>query len=313
MRTWITAAVAALATVGGATLVVGGQAAGGDTGLGNAIAVTPPPGWQPMSAAMLTVLASDLRYEAAQAAHETTNDVTVAVKGWDQPNSSNQLTVALTDPPSSVSTGELRSLVNSTCAGGPDSLHPLSGVPNSLEALCGGGDPGSVPDFTAIGWVQGSTLAIVRGSGLSTGMMDSVARREAALIPTTGVSGSFGFSNRDLYLIAAGVIIVLLLLVLVLRVRRRRHASALAASGAHARRMFPTTTDSWVDANLTTESMNPLPAFKPGELILPSVTPPGWHPIQGDPMKLAYWDGSQWAAYRQWDGQQWVDAAPARP
>jgi hypothetical protein len=48
-----------------------------------------------------------------------------------------------------------------------------------------------------------------------------------------------------------------------------------------------------------------LPPFGSAGVIAPSITP-GWHPVEGDRMRVAYWDGSKWTAYRQWDGQQWV-------
>ena len=40
-------------------------------------------------------------------------------------------------------------------------------------------------------------------------------------------------------------------------------------------------------------------------MVLPQTTP-GWHPIQGDPSKLRYWDGTQWTGHLEWDGQQWA-------
>jgi len=146
-------------------------------------------------------------------------------------------------------------------------------------------------------------------AALSAGGSAGAAPRAAVPSPTLSDSLAFTHSRGDLLLIAAGVI-VLLLLVLILRVTRRRRETAANAT-AQPRRLFPASADRWQNADLAQEATTPLPSFRPGEVVLPTA-PPGWHPLQGDPTRLAYWDGTQWAAFRQWDGRQWVDAAPAR-
>jgi hypothetical protein len=92
-----------------------------------------------------------------------------------------------------------------------------------------------------------------------------------------------------------------------LRVTRRRRETA-AATIAEPQHTFPQSADTWHDADLARESNAALPSFHPAQVVLPTVAP-GWHPVQGDQTRLAYWDGTRWTAYRQWDGQQWVDAA----
>ena len=101
--------------------------------------------------------------------------------------------------------------------------------------------------------------------------------------------------------------ILLLIIVFILRVtcRRRETAATMTAEPQHT---FPQSADTWHDADLTRESNKALPSFHQTQVVLPTAGP-GWHPVQGDETKLAYWDGTAWTAYRQWDGQQWVDAA----
>jgi hypothetical protein len=38
-----------------------------------------------------------------------------------------------------------------------------------------------------------------------------------------------------------------------------------------------------------------------------SVAEPGWQPIDGDPTRIAYWDGTRFTAWKRWDGANWVD------
>jgi hypothetical protein len=123
--------------------------------------------------------------------------------------------------------------------------------------------------------------------------------------PATGFPQSWGLTHRDLLDIGAGLaIVVLLLVVLAMRIRRRRGSSTSAPEPAH--HAFPQTAESWRGSGLAEDSTAPLPHFEASSVMVPTVGP-GWHPVQGDPTRVAYWDGASWSAFRQWDGQQWVD------
>jgi hypothetical protein len=127
--------------------------------------------------------------------------------------------------------------------------------------------------------------------------------------PKQGFPESLGLTGQEARVIGAGLVVALLLLgILVLRVRRRRRAGIAPAAGAN-RRVFPQRAESFRGSGLALEAAGPLPKFTPSTLELPS-RPPGWHPISGDPTRIAYWDGGQWAAYRLWDGRQWVEPHP---
>jgi hypothetical protein len=34
---------------------------------------------------------------------------------------------------------------------------------------------------------------------------------------------------------------------------------------------------------------------------------PGWQPVEGDPNRQRYWDGTAWTSYLRWDGTSWVN------
>jgi hypothetical protein len=149
-----------------------------------------------------------------------------------------------------------------------------------------------------------AALATISGSALA--VSDPVGATPTAAAPGVAASLAFTHSRHDIILIAAGLIL-LLVVVLFLRVTRRRRDMA-AGSAAEPQRTFPPSADTWHSADLVRESNAPLPSFHQSEVVLPTDAP-GWHPVVGDQTKLAYWDGTQWAAYRQWDGQTWVDAS----
>jgi hypothetical protein len=48
----------------------------------------------------------------------------------------------------------------------------------------------------------------------------------------------------------------------------------------------------------------PLVSYPP-----PPGTAPDWYPVEGDPYRQAYWDGSRWLSQKRWDGSAWVDEA----
>jgi hypothetical protein len=126
--------------------------------------------------------------------------------------------------------------------------------------------------------------------------------------PILGFPESWGLTRKDLLDIGAGILIALLLVVvLVLRVRRR-HRSEVAKAPQAKLRSFPQTAEAWRGSGLAEEPTGSLPKFEAGSVVLPTVQrAPGWHPVQGDRTRLAYWDGSTWSAYLHWDGRQWVD------
>ena len=128
--------------------------------------------------------------------------------------------------------------------------------------------------------------------------------------PILGFPESWGLTRKDLLDIGGGILIALLLLVvLLLRVRRRRR-SEVAKAPETKHRSFPQTAEAWRGSGLAEEPTGTLPKFEAGSVVLPTVQrAPGWHPVQGDRTRLAYWDGSTWAAYLHWDGRQWVDPA----
>lgn len=128
--------------------------------------------------------------------------------------------------------------------------------------------------------------------------------------PFFGFPEAWGLSHHDVLLIGAGFLIALLLVVILgLRVRRRRRAEYVRVKD-FAPRVFPQSAESWRGTGMVEEPTGPLPKFRPSEVVLPGPER-GWHPVEGDQARIAYWDGTRWAAFRQWDGQDWVEPTTA--
>jgi hypothetical protein len=126
--------------------------------------------------------------------------------------------------------------------------------------------------------------------------------------PVSGFPESWGLTRHDALLIGAGLLITLLLLViLVLRVRRRRRAGVVRVSD-HLPPAFPQSAESWRGTGMVEEPFGPLPKFQASTVVVVPTQETGWHPVQGDRTRIAYWDGTKWSSYRRWDGQQWVEA-----
>jgi hypothetical protein len=124
--------------------------------------------------------------------------------------------------------------------------------------------------------------------------------------PISGFPESWGLTRHDVILIGAGFLIALLLLIVLgLRVRRRHKAEYVRVSDI-APRVFPQSAESWRGTGMAEEPVGPLPKFQPSQVVLPAPER-GWHPVEGDRARIAYWDGTRWAAFRQWDGNEWVE------
>jgi hypothetical protein len=135
-------------------------------------------------------------------------------------------------------------------------------------------------------------------------------RTNSAGNPIFGFPESWSLTHHDVLDIVGGLLIALLLfVVLALRVRRR-HRNEYVRVGDMAPRVFPVSAESWRGTGMAEESSAPLPRFQPSTVVLPGPER-GWHPVEGDRARIAYWDGSRWAAFRQWDGQEWVEPTAA--
>jgi len=324
MRTWMVATAAALVASGGAVLVLTGPAgAAGDPSLEGDIAITPPAGWVLAPASVSDAQAAHQEQIVGSAAQLQSS---FASKEWAQPNSTNELTVAVwAYAPAEI--GQVKDRVNlekETCGQGQTEV--TSSVPDvagSKETSCstpppGGSTSGATPTtyaFTTIEWFDGDTYAIVHAIGLPSSQVAAYARQVSAALPAGGVSAGSGGSGDGL-LIGVGAVVALVALGAVVVVGRRRRGTAHSPPIPSTAAWSPAPAYTDVGeigepmAGVTrrrTEPGPPLPAFQQS----PAVTmtaPPGWHPVPGDPTKTAYWDGTRWAAFRQWDGHQWVDA-----
>jgi LPXTG-motif cell wall-anchored protein len=334
-RTWIAVTAAALVTILGAPVLLSGPAAAaGDPTLDNAIAITPPAGWVLAPSALSDAQVAEEEQIVAGAQHI---DYKFASKEWTQPNATNQLVVTLWAY-SAQEISQVKRQIEAerqVCGQGQTAVTgSVAGIPGSAQTSCSTAPPNGTTagpasttyDFTNISWFTGDTQAEVHAVGVPPAQVAADAREVAKAIPAGGFAVGSGSSSSTLLLIGAGIAIVAVAAVIVVR---RRRQTGLAAPFAGAPQPFLSTAHSWnatpayspVDtaspapatvARQPTEAMAPLPAFRPVVQAAPAAVPaaaPGWHPLPGDPTKTAYWDGTQWAAFRQWDGHQWVDAA----
>jgi hypothetical protein len=335
-RTWIVVTAAALVAVLGAPLLLSGPAAAaGDPTLDNAIAITPPAGWVLAPSALSDAQVTEEEQIVTEAQRV---DYKFASKEWTQPNTTNQLAVTLWAY-SAQEISQVKTQIEAerqVCGQGQTAVTgSVAGIPGSTQTACSTAQPNGTTagpasttyDFTNISWFTGDTHAEVHAVGVPPAQVAADALAVAKAIPPGGFAVGSASSKSTLVLIGAGIAIVAVAAVIVVR---RRRQTGLTNPLADAPQPFPSTANSWnatpayspVDsaspapaavARQPTEVMAPLPAFRPVAPVAPAAAAaaaaPGWHPLPGDPTKTAYWDGTQWAAFRQWDGQQWVDAA----
>jgi|HubBroStandDraft_1064217.scaffolds.fasta_scaffold269358_2 hypothetical protein len=151
-------------------------------------------------------------------------------------------------------------------------------------------------------WVGGASAAV------ATAWATVLDSRPAAAAQAVVHSHHLPLGLNDLQSwrdrVLAGGIVLLLLIVLSQRVLRRRRSADLAVAEHHS--TFWAGGDAWRNEELQRHAAEPLPHFHPTHLVTTAAVA-GWHPVQGDPTRVAYWDGERWTAMRRWDGQQWVD------
>jgi len=56
----------------------------------------------------------------------------------------------------------------------------------------------------------------------------------------------------------------------------------------------------------------PMAAPAPAPAPAPAAAPAGWQPVDGDPLRRRYWDGTAWTSAIRWDGSAWVVDPPGQ-
>lgn len=302
-------ATALLIALGVVSLISSTAGAIGDPILNRAIDIVPPKGWVPntFNATKKEELANQSQYK-----------VRVAEEGWKDPTpgqTTDYLDAALFVGPTAWASEVGLSQVNYGCdTNEVRTIQTVPGISNSRVLSCtpAGDKP---PSFVIVGWYKGDAVASVQASGLSVASVEQYARQINSAIPSGGFPMPGGSSPLLIALIvAAGVILAGLAFRMVRSRRRAGSASMALVTGPFGQPLASLFRQQHGDMSTYPQRINQsvtqptpdLPPFRPGGVVQSPVSP-GWHPVAGDQTNLAYWDGTQWTAYRQWNGQQWVD------
>jgi hypothetical protein len=295
--------------------------AAGDSALDRRIVSDALPGWTRLPNTLLERLAATERGAVSGA---TSLPVTVAAEGWSQGTQS--IIVVLLEFPAGAPLGDFkpRDAVVGACAtstlSGPKTLQSYAGITGSAEATCAGRSSAGVPlSATVMAWQQQSFFALVIGNRFVPSQLESFAvKQDAALTATSSPINNPSDPGSSVWVVfvIVGVAIVLGLIVFLLMARSRsRMPAPVQALGGPASFGPPTAYGSptYGSPAYGTPSASPSAAAAPGAFAPPAApTPPpaaepGWQPIDGDPTRIAYWDGSEFTARKRWDGSNWVD------
>jgi hypothetical protein len=298
--------------LGALTLAIGLTAtqagAVGDQSLDQVILVNPLPGWQHLSAAVLSSASERLSSIEQSVIGPMGGRDAVAAEGWSDPSWSASITVFLvalagrsgslfqSSVDSQLIVGANAAALNA-CASAvgrsPDFNTPVLGVPNSHLAECS--SPNTGHTLLVAAWPRANVLAMVVASG--------VGSKGFTLAPTVSslVAGQYGemsagdtvvpeppsvatprapvSTGGHVALIVLGITLALIVGLVaglcLAHIRRRRSPSLMAASGVEARGH----------------------AFIPG---YPADTsslgnpPAGWYPDPSVPDRRRFWTGQRW-------------------
>lgn len=288
--------------------------AAGDPELDRLIVNDAFPGWQPVPTILLEQTVASERTAVGAATNHTFH---VADEGWRQGVKS--LFIVLIsfpngDPPSDF---KARDAVIGACGAStrsaPRSMQPYLGITGATEASCVGTNAAGDPVNAAVmSWQQQNIFALAIGNEFSTAELEQFAvQQDAALsrsrsgssadsvpsIDRPASSSSSSSSNTELLIIVGVVIAVGGAIVFLLIARSRsRMPAPIQALSVPAGTAGPST------------FAPPTAAARYAPPVVPDPAPvPGWQPVNGDPTRIAYWDGTQFTAWKRWDGAGWVD------
>jgi hypothetical protein len=326
-----------------AALVAGTVAtafAAGDPAVDQLIVTNALPGWTriPDSA-----LESTVASERSAIGTATTHAFQVGVEGWSRADQS--VIVAMISFPNGDPPGDFRArdAVVGACGvathSAPRDMQPYIAITGSTEARCTGTSSSGVAiDASVMSWQKDNVFAIVIGNQVPTADLETFALAQDEALPSSGPNPvrakTDSNSNTGLFVIAglAAVIGAAILWVVVARSRNQAPAPVQALStpvGAAARSPYATPAPSPFAAPapspspFSTAVPSPFTTAAPSPSASPAPTPspfataapptatatqaPGWQQVDGDPTRIAYWDGSKFTAWKRWDGSAWVE------
>lgn len=305
--------------------------AAGDPAVDKLIVTNALPGWTRLPDSMLDPTVANERRAVGTVTNLTFQ---VAVEGWRQGTQS--IIVVLISFPNGKAPSDFRArdAVIGACGAAsknaPRNMHSYPVITGSTEAECSGQTTNGVHiDAAVMSWQKDNIFALVIGNRFTTAALErfSVAQ-DAALSGTTsgsvpapvGDSGSSSRSSRIGFIVGVGVLIVVvgaIVFLLIARSKSRMPAPVQALGGragaapyspfaAPAASPFPTPGAAPPGSPYATSAPAPSPFAAPVAPTPPAAAP-GWQPIDGDPTRIAYWDGTTFTAWKRWDGSAWID------
>jgi hypothetical protein len=298
--------------------------AAGDAELDGLIVTTALPGWTPLPTTLLEQTVTSERNAVGAATDHTFH---VAVEGWRQGTQS--LVVVLISFPNGDPPGDFkaRDAVVGACGAAtkkdPQSMQSYGPIADSTEAMCVGKSAAGIQvDAAVMAWKKQSVFALTIGNQFSTMQLERFAVVQNAALPGSAPTQSSGSSGSDSSNTALFVIIGIvaavgaaLLIVVISRSRRQTPTPVQALSAPvgvvpHSTFAPPAApSPSAPDSPFAAPSpfATPSTPVAPSTSVAPAAQAPGWQAADGDPTRIAYWDGSRFTAWKRWDGANWVD------
>lgn len=314
--------------LGAAAATAPPAAAAGDPGLDARIVVPASAGWRTAPASEVAAIVSRITKLDDDGLSQPGTHVQVAAELWTSPASDALVGVTLVQWPSAVDNLDqtvaagVRQECVATTGNNPDATGSLPTVLGSVTASC----TGNGVSGTIVAAHRGSVSELVEtyslgptGTPMPATQLDAMATTQFQRLPA--VPSSVAPVVGTVVAVAAAIS----LLAVVVR-RSRRSGRAVPATpagfepgsgpGAAASYGMPPVTAAYPGPAAPPVSQVPVqPMARPGpatgEALAPLGGAPGWHPVEGDPLQLRFWDGTRWASSVRWDGTEWrEDGSP---
>jgi hypothetical protein len=286
--------------------------AAGDAELDRLIVTGALPGWTPLSTTVLEQTVTSER-NAVSAATDLTFQV--AVEGWRRGTQS--LVVVLISFPNGDTPSDFkaRDAVVGACGAAthrdPRSMKSYAAIADSTEAMCEGTNAAGLPvDAAVMAWRQKDIFAITIGNRFATSQLEEFALAQHAALPLPAPgqsSGNSDSSNAGLFVIVGIVLAVgAAMLILVISRARRQMPTPVQALSTPVGTASPST---FAPPAAPPAASSPFgaPLTAPSAPAAAGGLAPGWQPLDGDPTRIAYWDGIRFTSWKRWDGASWVD------
>ncbi len=335
------AVLVASCTVGVGVLAAPTAAAVGNSTLDALIVAPSSPGWKTAPVSEVAAIVARITKLDDDAVSSVGGSVQVAGQLWTDPASRALLAVTLVRWPANV--GNLSQLVATSArqecveVGGdnPAAGHSVPGVPSSVTESCTGTRASASISGTIAAAHRGNVSELVEtyslgptGVPMPASQLDALAATQYRRLPAvpSNVSTLVGT--------AVAVAAAVSLLAVVVRRSRRRGRTVPAAPGglgpvpwpAASANGFPPPSAAYPPptaqpvSQVSAQPVSQVPAEQTarpgpatGQALAALGGAPGWHPVDGDPHRLHFWDGTRWTSPVRWDGAAWREDGSTGP